>query len=58
MLVANSASLLFHSMFVTLGLSRPLAHASLLPVREEETNEAEKLSWKHQEELLPARIVG
>lgn len=52
------SNLVFHSTIVTLGLSRPLAHASLLPVREEEANEAENLSWKHQEELLPAGIVG
>lgn len=51
-------SLVFHSVFVTLGLGKPLACASLLPAREKEANEAENLSWKHQEELLPASIVG
>lgn len=52
------SNLVFHSMFVTLGLGKPLASASLLPMREEEANEAENLSWKHREELLPASIVG
>lgn len=52
------SNLVFHSTFVTLGLGKPLACASLLPVREEEANEAENLSWKHQEELLPASMVG
>lgn len=52
------SNLVFHSMFVTLKLGRPFAHASLLPAREEAANEAENLSWNHQEELLPASIVG
>lgn len=52
------SNLVFLSMFVTLGLGKPLARASLLPVREEEANEAENLSWKHREKLLPASIVG
>lgn len=34
------------------------AHASLLPVREEEANKAENLTWKHHEELFPACFAG
>lgn len=52
------SNLVLHFIFLTLGLGKPLAHGSLLAVREEEANEAENLSWKHQEELLPACVVG
>lgn len=52
------SNLVLHSIFLTLGLGKPLAPGSLLAVREEEANEAENLSWKHQEELLPACVVG
>lgn len=52
------SSLVFHSMLITLGVGKPLACAILRPAREEEVNEAENLSWEHQEELLPACVVG
>lgn len=52
------SNLVFHSMFVTLGLGKPLARASLLPMREEEANEAENLSWKHRRSCsLPALLA-
>jgi len=46
------------SVLPPLGLDKLFAHASLLPASAQEANEAENLTWKHQEELLPACFAG
>ena len=52
------SSVVLCSVFPPLGLGQLFPHASHLPAREEEANEAENLTWKHQEELLPACFAG
>lgn len=46
------------SILPLLGLGKLFAYASLLPAREEEVNKVGNLTWKHQEELLPACFAG
>lgn len=42
----------------SLVVGKLFAHTSLLPGKEKEENKAENLTWKHQEELLPACVAG